>query len=595
MTDLLLFAIVGLQTLVLLLIFVLWRRQKSADVAPLKEAYDGLQKGQEHLESVVREELSVNRREADEQARAGRDETGASMEKLAESFLALQDENATLRETLGPQLNANLSGFAKVLGDQIENLGDVSQTDSDRLRAELVHQVIAATAQQGQRFDTFEQRLAALSERSASQLHSLDDAIMESLEALHSANDENWNAKRLTDGETARQMRLELQGALAQLTEAASHNRALGEAQRGQFDSLVARMNAIAAGADTRSGMRAEVLRGVVENWLQLLGGDNVPLNPRQLGALRQSGEKSPGTLDERLGQSLRTVSQRLESVHAELGEVQVLASGGDLNRVLVHVQESRKSGDSLRDLLEQTLASDQYGAAVAVVPDRENRADFAIRLPAQNDAPDTVWLPIDASFPQENYRRLMAAYEAGDKTEIEAAGAQLEAQIRAHAQEICRDFIGPPHTTGFAILFLPTEGLSAEVMRRADLAADLQREFGVTVAGPAAMAATLSALAMGFRTLAIQRRSSEIWNTLGQVKAEFGQYGEVLDAVQQKLHEASQQIDDTRAHGRAIERQLRAEATGENGDSRAPSPDADLLDDVKFDAAAQLERTLEA
>lgn len=589
MTDILLLAIVGLQTLVLLFIFVLWRRQKSGDVAPLKAAYDDLQKGQEHLETTVREEMSLSRREADEQARAGRDETGASMDKLAEQVSGLQGDNELFRERLVQQLSANLSGFAKVLGDQIENLGDASQTDSDRLRAELVHQVIAATAQQGQLFGNFEQRLAALSERNADQLHSLDDAIMESLEALQSASDENWNAKRLADSETTRQTRLELHEALGHLTEIVSNNLVLGEVQSGQFASFVARMDAIAAGSDAR----AEVLRSVVENWLQLPVDDNAHLNARQLEAMRQGGEAiAPGALDERLGESFWAVSQRLEMVHAGVGEMQVLASGvGDLKNVLTNVQGRGNSGEiSLGDLLAQMLAPGHYAADVATVPGSENRADFAIRLPAQDVAQDAVWLPIDAKFPQEKYLHLMEVHETGGKDEIEAAGEQLEAQIKESAQEICRKYVCAPHTTDFAILFLPTEGLYAEVIRRADLVNVLQREFRVTVAGPTTLASILNALQMGFRILAIQQRSTEVWGTLSQVKTEFGKYGDVLDAVQKKLHEASQKIDDTRAHSRAIERKLRdVEVANVTDNAILPLINADILEDAKFDDVAQL------
>ena len=586
MTEILLFAIIGLQTLVLVFIFVLWRRQKTTDITPLQTSYDGLQKGQERLESVVREEMSVNRREASEQARAGRDETGASLDKLAGQFLVLQRENTDFRERLAQQLGTNFNAFARGLVAEIERLGAASHSESAQLRAELVGYLSEATAAQGQSFENFERRLSAFSERNAAQIHSLDDAIMESLEALQNGNHQNWETKRLADAETTRQARLELHEALENLTEAVGKNfLAAGEMQRGQFDSFATRMDAIAAGADNR----AEVLRAVVDNRLQLLQEDNA----HKLEAMRQTvDEKLQGTLNERLGESFRAVSERLDLVHAGLGEMQTLANGvGDLKNVLTSAKTRGNWGEiQLGNLLEQMLTPQQYAADVATIPGSDDRVEFAIRLPGQEENQGSVWLPIDARFPQEHYLRLLEAHETGGKAEIEAAGAQLEAQIKASAGEICRKYIRTPHTTDFAILFLPTEGLYAEVMRRAGLVNALNQEYRVTLAGPTTLASILNALQMGFRTLAIQQRSSEVWNTLAQVKTEFGKYSDVLDAVQKKLQEASQKIDDTRIHSRAIERKLRdVEATNENDEARVPLLSAELLDDVKFDDVAQL------
>ena len=585
MTDILLFAVLGLQAVVLLAIFVLWRRHKTNDITPLQTSYDGLQKGQERLESVVREEMAVNRREASEQARAGRDETGASMDKLAEQFLVLQRENTNFRERLAQQLGTNFNAFAKGLVAEIERLGAASNSEAAQLRAELTRYLSEATANQGHSFEGFEQRLAALSERNAAQMHSLDDAIMESLEALQRGTDQNWEVKRLADAETTRQARLELHEALANLTDAVGKNfLSAGEIQRGQFDSFVSRMDAIAAGADNR----AEVLRGVVDNRLQLLQEDNA----HKLEAMRQTvDEKLQGTLNERLGESFKAVSDRLELVHAGLGEMQTLANGvGDLKNVLTNAKTRGNWGEmQLGNLLEQMLTPQQYAADVAPVPGSEHRVEFAVRLPGQEENQQVVWLPIDAKFPQQNYLRLLEAHETGGKDDIEAAGAQLEVQIKASAREICDKYILTPHTTDFAIMFLPTEGLYAEVMRRDGLVNSLHQDYRITLAGPTTLASILNALQMGFRTLAIQKRSTEVWGTLAQVKTEFGKYGDVLDAVQKKLHEASQKIDDTRTHSRAIERKLRdVEASNENDDAILPLLDAGILEDAKFDDVAQ-------
>jgi DNA recombination protein RmuC len=272
-------------------------------------------------------------------------------------------------------------------------------------------------------------------------------------------------------------------------------------------------------------------------------------------------GEKLQGTLEKRLGESFRLVSERLEQVHQGLGEMQALASGvGDIKKVLTNVKTRGTWGEvQLGAMLEQILAPDQYALNVAT-KDAGERVEFAIKLPGRGaDKTEHVWLPIDAKFPVEDYQRLVDAQEKANPQAAEQATKQLELRIKRCARDICDKYIGPPKTTDFGILYLPTEGLFAEVIRCTGLAEYVQRECRVVIAGPATLWSILNSLQMGFRTLAIEKHSSEVWKVLGAVKTEFGKFGELLDGAKRKLDQASTNIEDAARKSRAIERKLRA------------------------------------
>ncbi|MCA3227403.1 MAG: DNA recombination protein RmuC [Burkholderiales bacterium] len=288
-----------------------------------------------------------------------------------------------------------------------------------------------------------------------------------------------------------------------------------------------------------------------------------------QLAALQQGNEskldqmratveeKLQSTLEARLGESFRQVSERLEQVHKGLGEMQTLAAGvGDLKRVLTNVKTRGGFGEvQLGALLEQVLTPEQYAANVAPRPGSGERVEFAIRLPGR-DAP--CWLPIDAKFPVEDYERLHAAQERADLAAVEEAGRALEGRIKTEARRIREKYIEAPHTTDFALLFLPTEGLYAEVLRRPGLVEGLQREQRVVIAGPTTLAAMLNSLQMGFRTLALERRSAEVWQVLGAVKTEFGKFGEVLARLKDQLQTASNTIEKAETRTRQMDRALK-------------------------------------
>jgi DNA recombination protein RmuC len=298
-----------------------------------------------------------------------------------------------------------------------------------------------------------------------------------------------------------------------------------------------------------------ETLRGAVDQQLSRIQQDN----SAKLEQMRQTvDEKLHATLEKRLSESFKQVSDRLELVHKGLGEMQTLAAGvGDLKRVLSNVKTRGVFGETqLAALLEQVMAPEQYEKNVATRPGSRERVEFAIKLPGSGDAP--VLLPIDAKFPQEDYQRLQAAQEAGDLLAAELAGKALEARVKLEARSIAEKYVEPPHTTDFALLYLPFEGLFAEVLRRPGLFDYIQREWRVTICGPTNLLAYLNSLQMGFRTLAIQQRSSEVWKVLGTVKSEFGRFAEVLANTKRQLQTVANTIDQAEVRTRQIERKLK-------------------------------------
>ena len=303
-------------------------------------------------------------------------------------------------------------------------------------------------------------------------------------------------------------------------------------------------------------GKSLESVRSIVDLRLKQLQEDN----SKQIDKMRATvDEKLQGTLEKRLGESFKLVSDRLEQVHQGLGAMQQLASDvGGLQKVLTNVKARGGWGEvQLGALLEQVLTPEQFARNVKTRDESNENVEFAIKLPGdENGAP--VWLPIDAKFPTEDYHRLIAAQEKGDTNAVEESMKSLEAQLKRSAKDICQKYINPPKTTDFALMFLPTEGLYAEAIRRVGLVEQVQRDCRVVFAGPTTLAALLNSLQMGFRTLAIQKRSSEVWNLLAVVKSEFGKFGEALAGVKEKLDQAARKIEDVDVRSRAITRKLR-------------------------------------
>lgn len=319
-----------------------------------------------------------------------------------------------------------------------------------------------------------------------------------------------------------------------------------GQAQAEQLRTL-------AEANDKRMGE----VRQAVEAKLSQIQADN----GQRLEQMRATvDEKLSATLEQRLGESFKQVAERLEQVHKGLGEMQTLARDvGSLNRVLTNVKSRGSFGEvQLAALLADVFTTEQYATNVVTVPGSSERVEFAIRLPGRRDDDAPVWLPIDAKFPREDYERLLDAQERADKDAADAAGKAIESRLRLEARTIRDKYIAAPHTTDFGILFVPTEGLYAEALRRPGLVDGLQRDYHVMLAGPTTLLAMLNSLQMGFRTLALERRSAEVWQVLGAVKTEFGKFGEVLAKTKKKLDEASSTIDAATVRTRAMARQLR-------------------------------------
>jgi DNA recombination protein RmuC len=323
---------------------------------------------------------------------------------------------------------------------------------------------------------------------------------------------------------------------------------------------------------------RMEEIRGTLEMKIKDLQADN----GARLEEMRKTvDEKLHATLESRLTASFQQVSERLERVHQGLGEMQQLALGvGDLKRVLTNVKTRGTWGEvQLEMLLEQVLTPEQYAKNVETIAGSGARVEFALKLPGQNpDGGGTpVWMPIDAKFPKEQYERLLEAADSADAEGVALAGRELERAVRLEARTISEKYVSPPHTTDFAILFLPTEGLYAEVMRRPGLADELQRLHRISIAGPSTLTALLNSLQMGFRTLALEKRSSEVWQVLGAVKTEFSKFGDVLAATKLTLERAAKNIESAETRSRVMARKLKTVEA-------LPSEQAQLLMGAELD-----------
>lgn len=412
-------------------------------------------------------------------------------------------------------------GFREEMAGNRREIGDTLKQNREELNTAIERQNGRLQSETEQSRRTLEEKLGAVQNEYQTQSERLRQLV-----------DEKLNLAQ----QDARQGRTEQAASLKQF----------GELLTGQLHQVMQR---------NTEGL--ETLRQSVESKLSSIQADN----NQKLEQMRQTvDEKLHSTLEQRLGESFKLVSERLEQVHNGLGEMRSLASGvGDLKKVLSNVKVRGTWGEvQLDTLLEQILTADQYAKNVATRPNRGERVEFAIKLPGRDAAGAVVWLPIDAKFPLEDYQKLIEAQELGDLAAMEEAGKALEARIKAEAKAIRDKYLEPPHTTDFGLLFLPIEGLYAEVIRRPGLFDLLQREYRVTVVSPTTLTAILNSLQMGFRTLAIEKRSSEVWMVLGAVKTEFGKFGDVLAKTKKKLDEARNTIESAEVRTRAIDRQLR-------------------------------------
>ncbi|WP_322054130.1 DNA recombination protein RmuC [Paraburkholderia bannensis] len=434
------------------------------------------------------------------------------------------------------------------LSDRLSGASETQARAAERIERELRNE-IARTAQAsrsefGGGFAQVQQALAAHLTSIATVQNSQLDSFAQQLAKLTETNAQQLDAVRQSQQVQAQQARDEQGAALR------------------HFGTLLGQQVAQLIEANDR---RLTEVRATLEQRLKDIEANNAA----KLEEMRRTvDEKLHATLEQRLGESFKLVSDRLEQVHRGLGEMQTLAAGvGDLKKVLTNVKTRGTWGEvQLEALLEQMLTPDQYAKNVATVPGSSERVEFAIRLPGRgvqaagaSDADSApVWLPVDAKFPREDYERLVDAQERADLAGIEEAGRALEARVRAEARTIAEKYVAPPHTTDFALLFLPTEGLYAEILRRPGLTDLLQRDYRVTIAGPTTLTALLNSLQMGFRTLAIEKRSSEVWQVLGAVKTEFGKFGDVLARTKSQLETVTRSIEAAEVRTRAMNRKLR-------------------------------------
>lgn len=461
---------------------------------------------------------------------------------------------AALALLLGAALLFAVRGAATARASQSTVLPELLKSQHDdalranerlerELRQEIAESARLARAEAGMGLSQFQQTLTQQATQIAALQASKIDAFGVSLARLTETNTTQLDAVRANLQQQAQAARDEQAAALKRFGDTLNQQLAqLSESIDRRFNDVRATLEQKLKDIELNNATKLEEMRRTVD-------------------------EKLHATLEQRLGESFKLVSDRLEQVHRGLGEMQTLAAGvGDLKKVLTNVKTRGTWGEvQLEGLLEQMLTAEQYAKNVATVPGSNERVEFAVRLPGRNasaangEASQPVWLPIDAKFPREDYERLIDAQERADPQAVDEAGRALEARIRQEARTIRDKYVAPPHTTDFALLFLPTEGLYAEVLRRPGLSDLLQRDFRVTVAGPTTLSALLNSLQMGFRTLAIEQRSSEVWQVLGAVKNEFGKFGDVLAKTRSQLETVARSIESAERRTRVMSKTLRS------------------------------------
>jgi DNA recombination protein RmuC len=543
MDPIILYVIISLGFLLLLLQWMKLAElsRKSTDLRPILDTLHILQSDRGLLDRGLRDENSRNRQEQAHESQALRSEVVATLiavgDSLAVKVGGVSQSNDQKAELLRTALERRMDSFASESARKIDGL-----TQSLNVSSALLQDEVSA------RLSDFK-KLLEVTVRESHQLQlSQTETVSGAIRTLESSvGQRQLQQQNVIDAKLA----LLGQSVLSTLTE-------ISQLQKAEMQDLKATVDA------RLSTIQFE--------------------NEKKLDQMRQTvDEKLQGTLEARLGESFRQVSERLEQVYSGLGEMKTLASGvGDLKRVLTNVKTRGTWGEvQLGAIIEQILAPEQFERNVATSGTGE-RVEYAVKLPGRDSSGEPVWLPIDAKFPMEDYSRLSEASERGDVEAAEKASRQLEMTIRLSAKNLSERHLAPPFTTDFGILFLSTEGLYAEAMRRPSFADAIQREYRVVLSGPSTLAALLNALQMGFRTLAIQKRSSEVWETLGSVKTEFSKYAQVLVVVKKKLSQAQDSIDKAETRTRAIQRTLRdvgaADALELPGDAEGEDAETDRM-----------------
>ena len=488
------------------------------------------------------------------------DAMGQQLRGFTQSTQALLDERLAQAAQESRTSRTELQSAFGTLQQRLEQ--QLAQARSDETQAR--HEQLQALAAFRTELTQTAQALIADSLRSR-------EAMAESTQVFGQRIQERFEALSQTTRGTLDSLKGDIQGQLGGMS-GALKDQLEGNTQqlRHQFSGLQVAVVQQLTGLAASSQQGAEALRAALNERLAAIQGDNAA----KLEEMRRTvDEKLHATLEQRLGESFKLVSERLEQVHKGLGEMQTLAgSVGDLKRVMTNVKTRGTWGElQLGAIIDNVLTPAQYEKNVKTQPGSDELVEFAIRLPGRSDE-QPVWLPIDSKYPVEHYQRLLDAQEQADKAAITSAGNAFEASIKLEAKKIFSKYVAPPYTTDFAVLYLPTEGLFAEVMRRPGLVEAVQNDCRVMITGPANLAAMLSSLQMGFKTLAIEKRSSEVWGVLGQVKTEFAKFGDVVEATRRSIDAAAKKFEQVDVRTRAIQRRLR-------GVQELPAPDTPLSD----------------
>lgn len=560
---------IGLFIVVFITQLLLLFRKVSVDLEPLQQTLKSVENSYERMERFVRDEFTKNREESNSISRQSREELSSSLkivgDDLHQQFSNLtetsQRKSEELRHTVEQQLrylqSENTTKLDQVRHDILQGSKDLREEIAATLKTfndSLVKNLGEIGNLQKSQLDVFSERLDKLTQTNEIKLASMRDIIEQKLTSVQDDNNKKLEQIRQESTASAQKAREEVSESLKSFNDSVLKGMTnMSDSQQKQMELFSGQLGKL-----TESNQQQfDVLKNTVELKLKAIQDDNT----KQLDQMRATvDEKLQGTLEKRLGESFKLVSERLEQVYKGLGEMQTLATGvGDLKKVLTNVKTRGTWGEvQLGAMLEQVLTTEQFEKNVATKNTGE-RVEYGIKLPGKaEDRDDIVWLPIDAKFPVEDYQRLMDAQEKADITLADIAIKELENRIKQCASDISNKYINPPKTTDFAILYLPTEGLFAEVIRRTNLIEQVQREYRVVIAGPTTLWSILNSLQLGFRTLAIQKRSSEVWNLLAAVKTEWTKYGEVLDKVQKKIQEASNTIESAQTRTRAIGRKLR-------------------------------------
>jgi len=546
-------------TLLLLTILLLIVLQQNVKIARLQIQFDAVQGNDERLERSIRAEMVVNRQEISDTLRQNREELGTAIERQNQLLqTGMEQSRQLLEEKLGT-FQQEHRGQSELLRKLVDEKLNLAQQDARQGRGEMADSLKLFGSSQKEQMD------------------SLGSLLKNQIETFTGQLGLQLSAFTQNNSESLAKISTVLEGRLSQAQQDARQGRNEQAQNLKQFGEQI---NDQLRQLAQRNSEGLETLRQAVETKLGQIQTDN----NQKLEQMRHTvDEKLQGTLNERLGESFKLVSERLEQVHNGLGEMRNLATGvGDLKKVLSNVKIRGTWGEvQLEKLLEQMLSPDQYAKNVSTRPKSNERVEFAIKLPGRDQDDSVVWLPIDAKFPLEDYQKLAEAQDMADLPAMDEAGKALEIRIKAEAKAIRDKYLEPPYTTDFGLLFLPIEGLYAEVIRRPGLSDLLQRDYRVTLVSPTTLSAILNSLQMGFRTLAIEKRSSEVWMVLGAVKTEFGKFGDVLAKTKKKLDEARNTIDAAEVRTRAIDRQLRqVEALPKNEASLLlPELDADSFD----------------